>query len=65
MPRAGATVFINVLMQGLGRGIDARPGDVAGIGDVCGCAAESRAKRQGRERIERLRSRAGGSRAGR
>lgn len=30
----GRDGFINVLMQGLGRGIDARPGDVAGIGDV-------------------------------
>lgn len=30
----GRDCFINVLMQGLGRGIDSRPGDVAGIGDV-------------------------------
>lgn len=30
----GRDGFINVLMQGLARGIDARPGDVAGIGDV-------------------------------
>lgn len=30
----GRDGFINVLMRGLGRGIDARPGDVAGIGDV-------------------------------
>lgn len=30
----GRDGFINVLMQGLGRGIDSRPGDVAGIGDV-------------------------------
>ena len=30
----GCDGFINVLMQGLGGGIDARSGDVAGIGDV-------------------------------
>lgn len=30
----GRDGFINVLMQGLGRGIDARLGDVAGVGDV-------------------------------
>lgn len=30
----GRDGFINVLMQGLGRSIDSRPGDVAGIGDV-------------------------------
>ena len=30
----GRDGFINVLMQGLGRGNDSRPGDVAGIGDV-------------------------------
>lgn len=30
----GRDGFINVLMQGLGRGIDSRPGDVVGIGDV-------------------------------
>lgn len=30
----GRDGFINVLMQGLDRGIDSRPGDVAGIGDV-------------------------------
>lgn len=30
----GRDGFINVLMQGLGRGINSRPGDVAGIGDV-------------------------------
>ena len=49
--------FINVLMQGLARGIDARPGDVAGIGDVLWLRSRVESERQG-ERIERLRSRA-------
>lgn len=44
-------------MQGLGRGIDARPGDVAGIGDVLWMRSRAESERQG-ERIERLRSRA-------
>lgn len=47
--------FINVLMQGLGRGIDARPGDVAGIGDVLWLRSRVESERQG-ERIERLRA---------
>lgn len=46
-----------VLMRGLGRGIDARPGDVAGIGDVLWLRSRAESERQG-ERIERLRSRA-------
>ena len=46
----GRDGFINVLMQGLGRGIDARPGDVAGIGDVLWLRS--------RVESERLRSRA-------
>ena len=45
------------LMQGLGRGIDARPGDVAGIGDVLWLRSRVESERQD-ERIERLRSRA-------
>lgn len=53
----GRDGFINVLMQGLGRGIDARPGDVAGIGDVLWMRSRAESERQG-ERIERLRSRA-------
>lgn len=53
----GRDGFINVLMQGLGRGIDARPGDVAGIGDVLWMRSRVESERQG-ERIERLRSRA-------
>lgn len=53
----GRDGFINVLMQGLGRGIDARPGDVAGIGDVLWLRSRAESERQG-ERIERLRSRA-------
>lgn len=53
----GRDGFINVLMQGLGRGIDARPGDVAGIGDVLWLRSRVESERQG-ERIERLRSRA-------
>lgn len=51
----GRDGFINVLMQGLGRGIDARPGDVAGIGDVLWLRSCEESERQG-ERIERLRS---------
>lgn len=51
----GRDGFINVLMQGLGRGIDARPGDVAGIGDVLWLRSRAESERQG-ERIERLRS---------
>lgn len=39
----GRDGFINVLMQGLGRGIDARPGDVAGIGDVLWLRADAEA----------------------
>lgn len=51
----GRDGFINVLMQGLGRGIDARPGDVAGIGDVLWL--RSRADIDGlRAEIARLRS---------
>lgn len=53
----GRDGFINVLMRGLGRGIDARPGDVAGIGDVLWLRSHAESERQ-RERIERLRSRA-------
>lgn len=53
----GLDGFINVLMQGLGRGIDARSGDVAGIGDVLWLRSRAESERQG-ERIERLRSRA-------
>lgn len=53
----GRDGFINVLMQGLSRGIDARPGDVAGIGDVLWMRSRAESERQG-ERIERLRSRA-------
>lgn len=53
----GRDGFINVLMQGLGRGIDARPGDVAGIGDVLWLRSRVESERQG-ERIERPRSRA-------
>ena len=48
--------FINVLMQGLGRSIDSRPGDVAGIGDVLWLRSCEESERQG-ERIERLRAR--------
>lgn len=51
----GRDGFINVLMQGLGRGIDARPGDVAGIGDVLWMRSRAESERQG-ERIERLRA---------
>ena len=51
----GRDGFINVLMQGLGRGIDARPGDVAGIGDVLWLRSRAESERQG-ERIERLRA---------
>lgn len=51
----GRDGFINVLMQGLGRGIDSRPGDVAGIGDVLWLRSRVESERQG-ERIERLRS---------
>lgn len=51
----GRDGFINVLMQGLGRGIDSRPGDVAGIGDVLWLRSRAESERQG-ERIERLRS---------
>lgn len=51
----GCDGFINVLMQGLGRGIDARSGDVAGIGDVLWLRSRAESERQG-ERIERLRS---------
>ena len=51
----GRDGFINVLMQGLGRGIDARPGDVAGIGDVLWMRSRVESERQG-ERIERLRA---------
>lgn len=53
----GRDGFINVLMQGLGRGIDARPGDVAGVGDVLWLRSRAESERQG-ERIDRLRSRA-------
>lgn len=53
----GRDGFINVLMQGLGRGIDARPGDVAGIGDVLWLRSRVESERQG-ERNGRLRSRA-------
>lgn len=53
----GRDGFISVLMRGLGRGIDARPGDVAGIGDVLWLRSHAESERQG-ERIERLRSRA-------
>lgn len=52
----GRDGFINVLMQGLGRGIDSRPGDVAGIGDVLWLRSRAESERQG-ERIERLRAR--------
>lgn len=51
----GRDGFINVLMQGLGRGIDSRPGDVAGIGDVLWLRSCEESERQG-ERIERLRA---------
>lgn len=51
----GRDSFINVLMQGLGRGIDSRPGDVAGIGDVLWLRSRAESERQG-ERIARLRS---------
>lgn len=51
----GRDGFINVLMQGLGCGIDARPGDVAGIGDVLWLRSRVESERQG-ERIERLRA---------
>lgn len=51
----GRDGFINVLMQGLGRGIDSRPGDVAGIGDVLWLRSRAESERQG-ERIARLRS---------
>lgn len=51
----GRDGFINVLMQGLGRGIDSRPGDVAGIGDVLWLRSRVESERQG-ERIERLRA---------
>lgn len=51
----GRDGFINVLMQGLGRSIDSRPGDVAGIGDVLWLRSCEESERQG-ERIERLRS---------
>lgn len=51
----GRDGFINVLMQGLGRGIDARPGDVAGIGDVLWLRSRVESERQG-ECIERLRA---------
>lgn len=53
----GRDGFINVLMQGLSRGIDARPGDVAGVGDVLWLRSRAESERQG-ERIDRLRSRA-------
>lgn len=53
----GRDGFINVLMQGLGRSIDSRPGDVAGIGDVLWLRSCEESERQG-ERIERLRSEA-------
>lgn len=46
----GRDGFINVLMQGLGRGIDSRPGDVAGIGDVLWLRSRVESERQG-ERI--------------
>ena len=52
----GRDGFINVLMQGLGRGINSRPGDVAGIGDVLWLRSRAESERQG-ERIERLRAR--------
>lgn len=52
----GRDGFINVLMQGLGRSIDSRPGDVAGIGDVLWLRSCEESERQG-ERIERLRAR--------
>lgn len=42
----GRDGFINVLMQGLGRGIDARPGDVAGIGDVLWLRSRVESERQ-------------------
>ena len=51
----GRDGFINVLMQGLGRGIDSRPGDVAGIGDVLWLRSRVESERQG-ERIARLRA---------
>lgn len=51
----GRDGFINVLMQGLGRGIDSRPGDVAGIGDVLWLRSRAESERQG-ERIARLQS---------
>lgn len=51
----GRDGFINVLMQGLGRSIDSRPGDVAGIGDVLWLRSCEESERQG-ERIERLRA---------
>ena len=58
MPRAGAMVSSTSSWQGLGRGIDARPCDAAGIGDVLWLRSRVESERQG-ERIERpLRSRA-------
>lgn len=61
----GRDGFINVLMQGLGRGIDARPGDVAGVGDVLWLRSRAESERQG-ERIDRPAfAREGGGRAGR
>lgn len=48
----GRDGFINVLMQGLGRGIDARPGDVAGIGD--GLRAENARLRADAEAWEEI-----------
>lgn len=52
----GRDGFINVLMQSLSRGIDSRPGDVAGIGDVLWLRSRAESERQD-ERIERLRAR--------
>ena len=46
----GRDGFINVLMQGLGRGIDARPGDVAGVGDVLWLRSRAESERQGERR---------------
>lgn len=49
----GRDGFINVLMQGLGRGIDARPGDVAGIGDVLWLRSRVESERQVADEFQR------------
>lgn len=61
----GRDGFINVLMQGLGRGIDARPGDVARNRRRAVAAQPSRERAAGRAHRAPALAREGGSRAGR